>query len=343
MRALLVSILVGNVLSGPVAAQPCASSSCQAFVPIEDGSGVVVHRSHDFESGSTVVRRLVLVVHGSGRNAGNVFGNIVAGAAALDRLDETLVIAPFFKTAEDAPAPADLYWSDGGWKRGDRSQDVQRISSFEVVDRILQAVIDSGRFPSLGNVTVTGHSAGGQFTQRYAVGSRLPGVYPELEFNYVVMNPSSYMYLNAYRPVVGDVGAFEIPDGCAGYDEYKYGLIDRNSYMSRYSAAEITAQYLERHVTYLVGSEDTSRTDNLDTSCAGDAQGTTRYERGLAYAAHIELFFPSNDHTGAVIAGVGHDSGDMASSAVGLAAIFVELGAGPPDLVPKPPTELRAE
>jgi hypothetical protein len=340
----IVLVLLGAAFGVAARAQPCTSSSCASFVAIESGKGVLAYRSYDLSSGSPVVRHLVFVVHGSGRNAYGVFSSIVTAASSLGKLPETLVVAPFFKTSADAPGANDLYWTDSGWKSGDESY-APGVSSFEVIDRIASSIVEGQAFPGLELITVVGHSAGGQFTQRYAAGNELQDAYPSLKFNYVVMNPSSYMYLSARRPLSGTVDAFAVPSDCSDYDEYKYGVLARNAYMNRLSAADLISQYLPRHVTYLVGGDDTSRVDDLDVSCAGDAQGYTRLERGLAYSSYIELYYPANHHSGGVVPGVGHSSSGMTGSPAGKAAIFPDPSTIPATtsdsvLRPMPPERL---
>jgi hypothetical protein len=346
-RSVLLGLLAVGAIGGAGAQQsalPCISSSCRSFVAIEGEKGVTVYRSFDLASGSPAVRRMVVVVHGSQRNAYGVFSNIVSVAQAVDELGETLIVAPLFKTAADLPGANELYWTDSGWKSGDDSVGLP-ASSFDVVDRLAEIVVDGGAFPSLELVTVVGHSAGGQFTQRYAAGNTTQQAYPTLKFNYVIMNPSSYLYLNRYRPVTGTVDEFAIPSGCRDYDEYKYGLDARNRYMSTISAAAVISQYPQRHVTYLVGADDISRTNDLDTSCEGEAQGYTRYERGVAYSNYIEQYFSSNHHSLGVVQGVGHDSYGMSSSSAGRAAILPDPRTIPETTVgpaPMPPAALDA-
>jgi hypothetical protein len=345
ITATLVLLGAGGNAGSQTSAQLCTSSSCTSFVAIESGKGVLIYRNYELASGSPDVRQLIVVVHGSGRNAFNVFSNIVAAADSLGKLSETLVIAPLFKPSDDAPAANDLVWTSDAWKSGDESTELG-VSSFEVVDAIARSIVDGRQFPNLELVTITGHSAGGQFTQRYAAGNEIQNTYRSLKFNYVVMNPSSYMYLSPLRPLTGTLDEFGIPSGCGGYDEYKYGVLDRNAYMDRLEASELTSRYLRRHVTYLVGSDDTSRTNDLDVSCAGDAQGYTRFARGVAYSNYIEQHYPANHHAGDVVIGVGHSSGGMSSSAVGKDAVFPDPGTIPPtnpDYVrrPMPPTRVR--
>ena len=57
--------------------------------------------------------------------------------------------------------------------RRDDSTD-RRVSSFAVLDALLQMLSDRQHWPALDLVVLAGHSAGGQFVQRYAVAGRAP-------------------------------------------------------------------------------------------------------------------------------------------------------------------------
>ena len=108
---------------------------------------------------------------------------------------------------------------------------------------------------------------------------------------------------------------------CEFYDEYGYGLDDLNPYLSRFSKKQLVERYVRRDVTYLLGSSDTG-SDDLDTSCFANAQGTNRFERGSAYAAYIRAFFPAAAHLQSVVSGVGHSSSKMFKSKQGVEALF---------------------
>lgn len=334
LALLLVLATVG--FSANAWAQVCTSTACQSFITIKDGQGILIYRTYDLSLGSSAVRHVVFVVHGSARNAAGAFSTMVSVSNSLGKLNETLIISPFFKATEDAPGASDLYWTSSGWKDGSPSYG-PAVSSYEVIDLLTQSIIEGGLFPNVGMITVVGHSAGGQFTQRYAAGNPSQALYPSIKYNYVVTNPSSYMYLNAYRPVSGTVDQFAIPTGCGGYDYYKYGLVSRNAYMNKLPASELISRYLPRHVSYLVGSADTLTTDDLDITCQGNVQGLNRYVRGLAYANHINKYFPNNNHSSGVVEGVGHSSSGMWTSAVGKAAIFPDPSTIPPTNGTVPP------
>ena len=79
-----------------------------------------------------------------------------------------------------------------GWKQGDGSKTSPPVSSFAALDRLIAGIVRSHRFPGLRHIVVAGHSAGGQFVERYAASTRLSVRVP---VRYVVANPSSYLYL----------------------------------------------------------------------------------------------------------------------------------------------------
>jgi hypothetical protein len=74
----------------------------------------------------------------------------------------TIVLAPHFQERSDAAS--DEHWWKGNWREGGESDGV---SSYAVVDTLV-ARLRNGMFPNLKWIVITGHSAGGQFTQRYA-------------------------------------------------------------------------------------------------------------------------------------------------------------------------------
>ena len=59
---------------------------------------------------------------------------------------------------------------------------------------------DKRTFPSLAQIVVAGHSAGGQVVTRYSMANKLDPV-PGVGLSYVVANPSSYAWPVAERPL----------------------------------------------------------------------------------------------------------------------------------------------
>ncbi len=288
------------------------------------GRYLPVYRTHSLTRGDGAVEHAVVVVHGADRNADTYFVTMVEALRAAGALTSTVVVAPDFKTSDDGPLPDEPYWSSEGWKRGDLSataSPLERISSFAAMDTLLGAFADRSRFPYLETIVVTGHSAGGQFTHRYAGASPVAEELRELQVRFVVANPSTYLWLGPERPA--DVG-FARPDtaACPGWNDWPYGLSDRNAYARGVDDAGIRRQLTTRDVRILLGDADTL-TAYLDTTCAANLQGRRRYDRGRALVRFMDIYVPGHGHRESVIAGVGHSSRGIYGSAEGTAALTV--------------------
>src|SRR5262245_25922081 len=146
------------------------------------------------------IRRAIIVIHGSGREGEEYFDTImdtlpVSADSARDWSRKTVVVAPHFQEKKEA-SKHEVWWK-GDWSAGG---DSGGISSFTVVDTLV-ARLRSGRFPNLKWIVITGHSAGGQFVQRYAAFTDIDllPVPNAACVKFVPSNPSSYIYLNEYR------------------------------------------------------------------------------------------------------------------------------------------------
>jgi pimeloyl-ACP methyl ester carboxylesterase len=312
------SVAVIESTRGPAvpAVGACTSGlegACDATFALSNGTPLTYYRNYPIDVPNASITRLVVVVHGSSRYAWDAFDAMVGSASMWDVLGETLVVAPYFRAAQ---------WNN--WRIGDQSYQLwswqPTISSFAAVDEMVLAIADPTLFPGLREVVIAGHSAGGQFTQRYAATSRIEEARPELRFRYVVANPAAYMYLNDRRPSA--TGAFFLPTGCSGYNDYKYGLEDRNPYTSQVSDAEILDQYPDREVTYLLGADDTSTGNNLETTCQANLQGPHRLARGTFYYGHMLKYFPDNYHRLMVVLGIAHSEQGVYRSTEGAFALF---------------------
>lgn len=294
-------------------------------LPLDPGPG-----EDDCHAG---VERVVVVQHGNGRTAWSYFNSLQSAAELAGVATTTLILAPHFPAPLEAPDGFHS-WSplSSGWKSGDDSLTMPPLSSFAAVDLLLlDHVLASPHYPALTEVVVTGHSAGGQFTQRYALSTAVDAA-PEaagVDFRFLVLNPSSYLYLDPYRwdgqgtPPAID---FAIPAGSdcdSDYNEYKYGLeaIPAGHYVAEHLGT-IPDAYLARDVTYLLGEADTLQDADLDTSCPATLQGEHRLERGQVFAAYLDARFPEQSHGLLTVPGVGHSAGGMYTSATGVAALF---------------------
>ncbi len=296
-------------------------------ITVRKGMKIRYWRNYPLGTHNAAVQLAVIVVHGINRNADDYFSHIVSAANKAGRTTNTIILAPNFITSEDNPRNDELYWSNGGWKVGHRSKNSPRISSFSVLDSIFQKLGKSGKFPNLRRVVLIGHSAGGQFVNRYAAGSGAEDMsyMSGIHVRYIVANPSTYMYLNGTRRMGNTANVFSsVSPGqsCDGrYDNYRYGLRKRNRYMKRISADQIRNRYTSRDVVYLLGQWDTG-TGSLDQSCPAMLQGKNHLERGRIFHNHICRYFNCPGHRLEEIPEVGHSSNLMFNSQTCLDLVF---------------------
>ena len=269
-------------------------------------------------SGSSAVTNAVIVVHGTGRNARGYFASMMAAAAKSGVAGHTIVIAPWFKTSKDSPGHGEATWSSAAWKIGEGAQSPPGLSSFLVMDEILATLASRQRFPDLRNITLTGHSAGGQFTQRYATFGLAPNVLPGVTIRYVPANPSSYVYFTSARP------SGVSRSSCADYDTYKYGMQGRSGYPSQLTPRQALANYAHRDVTIVNGGADTFNNGDLDTNCAAMLQGPNRATRGANFLQYIHTIAPATNsrQTRIVVNGVDHDGDAIFNDPAVRAALF---------------------
>jgi pimeloyl-ACP methyl ester carboxylesterase len=281
-------------------------------------------------------RTVVIVIHGDHRNACDYAAHAAEAADLSGELSSTLVLAPHFHADGDVDSAdtTTLYWSSGGWKSGARSlrSPVSRpwaISSYEALDEMITAVADQSRFPGVTRVVVAGHSAGGQFVNRYTASTRTAALWtPDVTRRFVIANPSSYLYFDGRRP--DDAGLRQLSADevalCPAYDQYKYGLQNRYAFLAALDEIALKQQYSRSDVRYLLGERDTSTTSSsLDTGCEAALQGAHRLQRGQRYYDHLDDVLGAEVHERhqlRVVPGVGHDGRGMLTSTAGREALF---------------------
>ena len=338
-----------------------ATGPCQGRINLGDDANTPFYRTHRLMVANACITRAIFYVHGSSRSPTGGYDALVDTADANGALSSTLIAAPWFQAIEDCtagtcPEPDRMYWDPSNWAEGGdgfvfADGFPTRIhSTYEYMDALIELVTDQTRFPNLREVIVTGHSAGGQYTQRYAAGGLAPNSVPSgIDVRFLPANPSSYMLLHitGVNPLPGS-SVFDILDAFT----YKYGLLDRNRYMELLTASEtqsranpLVDQYLDRDVTYLIGSEDycdcncftasgqpcdgatsdgtcicgnavggTCPNGNGNLACGDEAlmQGETRLDRAYNYIDHLDANF-GHGHQLVEVPGVDHSSSDMMS------------------------------
>lgn len=286
---------------------------------------IPVFTSQSITLSNKETEHLIVLIHGAGLNAGKLFtiGQQFAESAGLSK-NKSMIVTPQFLEGVDPDEENILVW-DRTWRSGGlslvrkQSTSLPEISSYQVLDRLLDAV--SKTHPNIGNIILLGHSAGGQFTLRYAASNNRHDSFENrgVSIKYVVANPSSYLYLDRNRYTFDSGGnVLKIPqdqlNDCPNYNHYKYGLDNLYGYPEKLSSQMIRTRLLSRPIIFLLGKNDTNRGWSLDKSCEVNVQGNNRYERGLLYRYHLNTYVPAENHSNHIwieIPGVDHSARDM--------------------------------
>jgi len=299
-----------------------ATSACTEFVTLAGGPArSLIYRTYSLDVHNEAIRRALIMVHGTNRNADHYFATATAAAFLAGAIDDTVVISPRI-ASNSGPAAGrggggcndtldanEVNWSCGGdsWRSGGNSTSHPALTSFDFVDQILRKLANRTVFPNLTAIVVAGHSAGGQFVARYQMANRVHETLG-VPVTYVVANPSSYAWPASTRPLpAGDAavdsakGAWETEkphtnftfgpfdaSACQNYDRWPAGLQNRTTgYTVKTSDEQLKKQLVSRPTTYLLGQVDTLPLGGFDSSCPAMAQGATRRARGEAFVKYI--------------------------------------------------------
>jgi len=314
MRALLAFLL-----SAAAYAAPCtmATTACTEFVTLGGGPArTMVYRTQPLTVKNDRITRALIVIHGTNRDADNYFRSTLAAAFLADALDDTILIVPHIASASggcrDTLAPDEVSWNCSSWRTGGPSTADDKLTSFDMVDEILRKLAKKETFPNLRAIVVAGHSAGGQFVNRYEMANRVHETLG-VPVRYVVANPSSYAWIDATRP--GDVTK------CAAYDRWPYGFQNRIGYAARLEEEDLKKQLASRPATYLLGEIDILPLGGFDSSCPAMAQGATRLARGQAFGKYVNEQL-SAKHEIVVVPLCGHNARCMFTADIALPLLF---------------------
>lgn len=300
------------------------SSAKLLRLPTPEGQSITYISDRDLTKAAQTVDTVIIVVHGIGRNAKDYFASMRQALIAEKSLERSWVIAPQFMQADDKPMATDLIWEDGNWREGSAAIGPKNpgASSFAVLDQILSTLNNPLRFSKLKAVYLVGFSAGGQFMQRYLLGTKVPDTWPSMRFRFVVGAPGSYMYVTADRRVGSQAGKFQVPTSCPEFNDYRYGIQRRNEYLKASESSDMIARLKVRDIRLMAGSADTSRDGVLDVTCAADLQGKNRYDRMLVFGEYLKFLDPASKIKVFTIPGVSHDHDKVFLSLEGRKAVF---------------------
>jgi pimeloyl-ACP methyl ester carboxylesterase len=294
------------------AAAPCttATAPCAEWVALGQGSArSMIYRTYSLDVRNDAVRRALVMVHGTNRNADHYFSTAASAAFLAGALEDTIVIAPHFTACNDKLEPSEIGWSCNGdsWRSGGMATTNADLSSFDFMDAIVGKLAKKSVFPNLKAIVVAGHSAGGQYVTRYEMANRVHDS-AGVALTYVVANPSSYAWPSDTRALPVDDGALDNAKGawssdkphtkfsygafdasaCQNYDRWPLGFQNRTTgYTVKASDEQLKKQLVSRPTTYLLGQVDTLPLGGFDSSCPAMAQGATRRARGEAFVKYI--------------------------------------------------------
>jgi hypothetical protein len=336
---MVLALAIGPPSARAGACDERASDACfLAFHP-GGGEGVMHYYASRDPSSAGGPSRALIVMHGHPRDANATFDAGLAAVKGAGAGDDVLVIAPLFQVAAPeathcetegvpAAAPDDRTWTCGSWLDGGASTNFGAISSFAAMDALLVEI--KSRWPGVTRATIAGFSAGAQLVQHY-IGFAADA--PPLAVRYVVADPGTFLYFDRARPSptrggasadwstceggamgLGDCEiAFVDPgDACSKVDRWKYGLESLPSNLGR-DGADVRSRYVAADVGYLEGALDSGEGKDaaytaLDTSCAAEAQGPFRLQRGLAYVQYDRAFLARDrPRPLVVVPGCAHD------------------------------------
>ena len=272
MKNILIAICSVFVL--PVAA---------ALHTVEGISPTVYYGSeHAVTAGDKTAELAVIVIHGWGGGA-KERDNKTLREDLAKRGVKAYVVAPLFprrsvlkkaKVSDDGRAVWGASWDVPG-QRGGPADDWRgggdavgtAVSSFDVVDRIMETLSDARLYPALKRVVLVGFSAGGQFTGRYVATGKCP-LRKVLEVDFAVIAPSTELRLD--------------PDMT-----WHYGLKDRPRYSAKLTEADIRRNLASRRVWRGCGTADVTR-GSLDVSPPAMKQGKNRYDRFTNFKEYLK-------------------------------------------------------
>ena len=308
---------------------------------------------------------VLIALHGHARDARTTFDAALQAVRGAQLEAGTLVVAPLFQVDDDRhchgagvpPAQAgDLLWTCASWARGEAALGVDGAAAAEpgpgswaVLDALVLEL--ARRWPSLRTATIAGFSAGAQLAQRHAAFGDAQGRLP-LALRYVVADPGSWLYFDPVRPQALQAGVpvddwarcagpegtlarctlrFDAPDpACPSARRWHYGTDGLPATAGR-SAEAARAHYAAADIRYLEGALDTGAGPGtaarvLDRSCAAQAQGPFRLQRGLAYGEYDRIWLaPVRPRPVVVVPGCAHSVRCVFPAAAARAALF-----GPP-------------
>ena len=257
------------------------------------------------------LEKAVIVVHGASFNPDDYYGYLTSTLEALGVSEKTVLIAPDFK--QNAVSSNDLYWSSLGYRDGKASSGTTKISSFEVLDIIINRLADKNFFPALNEIIITGQSSGGRFLHTYAAGNRSESSHSDIHFEYIV-SESQYFYYPTNERIDEQTNSLYVPSNCNGLNIWPFGYQLAPDYVGVLDKASFDDRFVNRSITYLLGNGTGTDSELNTTDCEAILSGSSRYLRGENMYLYMGLKYPNHNHKKTIAQGVSHNGSAIYTS-----------------------------
>ncbi|NCO62794.1 MAG: Ig-like domain-containing protein [Flavobacteriales bacterium] len=257
------------------------------------------------------LEKAVIVVHGASINPDDYYSYMTTTLEALNISEKTVLIAPDFKSS--AVSSGDLYWSSLGYRDGKTSNGTTQISSFEVLDILINRLADKNFFPVLNEIIITGQSSGGRFVHTYAAGNRSESTHPDIHFEYIV-SESQYFYYPTNERIDEQTNNLYTPTNCNGLQFWPFGYELAPDYVNVLDKTVFNDRFVNRSITYLLGNGSGSDSELNTTDCEAVLSGSSRYQRGENMYLYMGLKYPNHNHKKTIAQGVSHNGSAIYTS-----------------------------
>ncbi|WFD27314.1 hypothetical protein MNAN1_002310 [Malassezia nana] len=233
------------------------------------------------------IERAVIVLAGQWRDSWeyiNLMDNAYNVAQKYEELnvkkDTVLSLSPMFFNQMDrgrgSVKDKEISFEDAGWSSGGTVREpsaFKNLSSFDVLDYLVDMVMNKSRFPNLKTVVIAGHSMGGQMALHYAVGKK-PMPYDD-RIRYWVGDPGAYTYMSSSRPFS--------TKNCDTFDDWPYSVRNVStmpSYVQGHAGingSNLVKLFRSRNIHFAIAENDNGAGVE---SCEAATQGPNRIARG---------------------------------------------------------------
>jgi len=300
--------------------QPCTgTSACLRSVELMGSQGLgtfefycnypIYEENAEWEN----LTQAIFVVHGASHNADDYYGYLTNTLEAEGLSESTVLISPFFRNTSTGSSE-DYYWSSVNYRDGDQSSNANKISSFEVMDLLIDQLADESKFPFMERIIITGQSSGGRFTHVYGPANKSEATHTDLTFNYIV-SESQYFYYPDNQRINESDNQLSTPSGCAGYEVWPFGYSAIPPYLQGVSKADFNDRFVNRSIHYQLGNGSGADPTLNTTDCEATLLGSSRYQRGENMYRYMELVYPgTHNHNKIVVPGVSHNGSQIYQS-----------------------------